>query len=431
MAFAMVGETRGSAPRLGFLGLLLIGGLSAIATVGVCRAETTFAPPDISEQATGAGALIKEAQALYDLSLLAGDPEKIMGFRRVKILLDRVIDEYPASDEALNLLLGVLVGTIDTAMIDAALKQSESAPAQSSGTSTMAPTLAAPQQPATLSDRLASCFAAAADNSVAGDRPTPLVVRAALDQAGGITGLPDLVDPAVPEAGSRRRFLRVLSALDACAPYDLTETTSVLSVTIQSDGTFVVGRQPVPQLEALPAKSEKELIAAEQVELNRMRCGAGTPDGVAGSKTKRALRIFASVTGTLIDPDAPASEATLSILKAQTNPVCTSRWVVANVPAAAAGGWNYTAICPMLFVRVRVTGYFNLRAAGPGEFSGSISNSQGMNGSIYARVSGSNVSAEIRWSGASPTAASLYTSTSSFTLSGTDTVGCKISARKS
>ena len=66
----------------------------------------------------------------------------------------------------------------------------------------------------------------------------------------------------------------------------------------------------------------RENIRQAQVELNRLGCDAGTPDGIIGRKSREALRSYASATGAEFRVELLRSQLFVRRLKEVSDPVC-------------------------------------------------------------------------------------------------------------
>lgn len=70
------------------------------------------------------------------------------------------------------------------------------------------------------------------------------------------------------------------------------------------------------------ADPTRENTRQAQVELNRLGCDAGTPDGIIGRKSREALRSYASATGTEFRVEFLRSQLFVRRLKGVSAPVC-------------------------------------------------------------------------------------------------------------
>lgn len=207
-----------------------------------------------------------------------------------------------------------------------------------------------------------------------------------------------------------------------------TPLQSSAGVESSTNETAIVAAAPTPQV-FTPLRSEKEIVADLQSELNRIGCGAGTADGVPGQRTRTAFSLFVQMSGSrLLDSDLSTEDAVAAV-RAVEEPICTSRWAVNNAPVLLSGNWGYRADCQLLFRKVRITGSMNMRYSGSGQYSGDARNSLGERGPIYASISGNTVRTRIDFP-RSKISSSLSTSSRSMSLSGKDSNGCEIVAWK-
>jgi len=239
--------------------------------------------------ATGVEALIAEADALYTAERMA----------EVQALLDRILEEYPASDEAISLLLGLPLGRIDPARV---------AEGVASGAPPAPP---APGGEGGLLGRLSACFAGVPALSQAGVVQA-VTVEAQIGPGGEVQGLPVLTAPANVDAGVRQLFQRALGAIDDCAPYPegggalvlVASVDAVISATLAPAGT-TTGVAAVPGLPAPPAvppvwraateaderglRLDRTAIRELQGRLSALGFDPRGVDGIIGRGTRSAI----------------------------------------------------------------------------------------------------------------------------------------------
>ncbi|MEM9434944.1 MAG: peptidoglycan-binding domain-containing protein [Pseudomonadota bacterium] len=198
------------------------------------------------------------------------------------------------------------------------------------------------------------------------------------------------------------------------------------------------GLAPAPGVDPLalqPQRSEKEIVQDLQTTLNTLGCGAGTPDGVAGKKTRRAFGRFLKLTASPIPAEDYATEGAVQAVRqaiaTHGADICNARWAFANAPYAMGQNWGFRADCQLLFRKVRVTGSMDLNVIDNQRFNGTIRNSRGYNGRISGSVRGNSVSAVMNWSNGLRETATLYMSRNSLTVSGKNSSGCDVVAWKS
>ena len=169
-------------------------------------------PVSETETAAAQSTLPDLLQQIADLHTKA---ETLSGAERanelllIRTLLDRVANEYPASDEALSLALGDKVGSVDPVALDAELAAAETDAKDPDLTSVanIDPTLAT----------ISTCFPPTEQSEDSKDPSARVTIRVNLDDEGNIIGMPDFIEPATPDEAERKLFQRSLIALDSCA----------------------------------------------------------------------------------------------------------------------------------------------------------------------------------------------------------------------
>lgn len=179
--------------------------------------------------------------------------------KHTRALLDRLVQKFPTSDEAVLVMLLEPVGEIDIAALDKRLSQhalealdavapattraeasdvaQETAPSLSrnageSTENTDAPAVTdAPSKPmtsimtartaATPQERLRDAIALCYGGEPGMDHTRQATVSFTLDKSGRLTSLPDWAGTASPSADARRLMLSAMLALEDCAPFDL------------------------------------------------------------------------------------------------------------------------------------------------------------------------------------------------------------------
>jgi len=98
----------------------------------------------------------------------------------------------------------------------------------------------------------------------------------------------------------------------------------------------------VAQPEIDPGLQGKQLALMVQVELNRLGCSAGNPDGVWGRNSRKALRLFASHSGAALAATEP-SITLLRAMRATTGRICP---VSCRVTENLVNGQCIAKTCP-------------------------------------------------------------------------------------
>jgi peptidoglycan hydrolase-like protein with peptidoglycan-binding domain len=216
-----------------------------------------------------------------------------------------------------------------------------------------------------------------------------------------------------------------------------TANTSGEANSAVSPSTSQVAALPTPSSAAVetelsePVRTEKEIVFDLQTELNRVGCGAGTPDGVSGRKTRAAFSSFIKESGVDLSEGDLASEKAVTVLKAQEGTICKVRTMASTSASALAGNWGFRSDCPGFGNRIiRNTGSMNLAYQGDNTLRGPARNKQGNTGSAVVQFQGTRTAATIIKFGFVTLKGNLTRSNSNMTISGTGSNNCKIVAWK-
>ena len=194
-----------------------------------------------------------------------------------------------------------------------------------------------------------------------------------------------------------------------------------------------LGAPPAPppsEAPAAEARASAALIRETQAALNARGCNAGTPDGIAGPRTRAAFGAFLSETGSGLGTESLGTEAGLAAVAAATGRVCPTAARPAPAPSAEAPGrslagtWSFRASCAMF---ITTTGTMRLASAGGNRFQGPISDSLGQNGRIELRLSGRSIDGQTFFPAASHTySGTLDADGKGFIIRGTSTCTTRV-----
>lgn len=190
--------------------------------------------------------------------------------------------------------------------------------------------------------------------------------------------------------------------------------------------------RPAPPLPAplVPPQDRAAIIRATQVELRRIGCMPGDPDGVANPRTAQALRLYAMLRGTRHVAANLGSAVLLEQLRAEPERVCATAWVATRAPMALSGEWIYSMWCKTLnpneFLGVDGTALLVVDEAG--RVRGQVVHGQsGASRLLSGSVRGTRFAGSI--AGPRPTSEALAfdlpASNVEFVFEGTDALGCQ------
>lgn len=175
-------------------------------------------------------------------------------------------------------------------------------------------------------------------------------------------------------------------------------------------------------------QSETLVIRSVQEQLNRLSCGAGEPDGVAGGQTRSALATLAARHEGIPDNANPASVTLLETLRGLPMGLCSLIAVAADRPEAIAGTWAVTATCPEESGWPNETKLYALILApdGDSEYRGRIVRSDGFSGAVGARLAPDSVNVTVVWESGSRSSLSLLPGSSPASFTGEDSHRCEL-----
>lgn len=275
-------------------------------------------------------ALVAEADAAYSAALGLDGADKKQELLKVKLLLDKIASDYPASQASLSVALGEKIGTIDPVELDTELAAlpvdaATAADGREKDATTTSDPLADP-----LLKLIGQCLRAPnLPVATVGDAKVKLRLQTGPD--GAIGGMPDLIEPSLPTEPERQLFNRSLLALGACIQLTAAQRNSTIefsvsahgisdgavlhteavpveaNVTIAASKIFVgaAGSTQEPTVNWMPATAESQEalklkrkdIAEIQARLLAMSYDPKGIDGAAGAGLRGAVRLWQSSAG--------------------------------------------------------------------------------------------------------------------------------------
>jgi peptidoglycan hydrolase-like protein with peptidoglycan-binding domain len=380
-------------------------------------------------------ARLEALRATYESAIEASGDEQLSLFRDARDSLDGIIDDYPASDAAVDILLRREISGLDLGVMDRALG-------------------------AALGDRPTAFAAPAASPAayVSGDA-TAASEASARAQAGPIP--PQVLGAAAPIAVAPS-----VGAMASAAPPNLFANTPLQIPPAPPpspggqpeqgvDGVAAAAMPPATAaappigMQFAPATEggEQQLglsrqdIREVQARLTALGIDPNGIDGVAGRGTRGALRTWQQTSG--LPPTGYLDAPQLGHLRSVSQPAYDA-WlsdpqnrarveVVAITPARMAGSWRFTARCGSgsRMPGQTITGILAMEHVGGGAYQGSVRNSQGLVGAFSGRISGRNISTTINWGlffGRVQMQGQI--SNDARVVNGRDSNGCRITASK-
>lgn len=209
----------------------------ALCLAVICLASAAFVRPAVADQvATSADAttgddpavvaLIAQADATYATAAGLSGTDKRQALLKVKAVLDKISDSYPASAASLAIALAEKVGSVDPAGLDAEL-----AALGPEAATAAAPPLSPLADPVL---KVINQCLTAGDPAPAGEAKVKLHLVTGDD--GTISGMPDLVEPTAPSTAERQMFSWALLSLADCKDLAGAQHNSTVDFTVSSKG---------------------------------------------------------------------------------------------------------------------------------------------------------------------------------------------------
>lgn len=177
----------------------------------------------------------------------------------------------------------------------------------------------------------------------------------------------------------------------------------------------------------------KEIMRLTQSALNDLQCNVGSPDGVAGRKTRAGYRSFLKAKGFSEGNMPLGSTELLKVLQGLSGKVCELPKAIPLRPSNISGQWSYRSKCGprSKLPNKTINGALALAHRGGGNYAGRIKNSQGLIGDVSLRLSGRSVQGTVNWGFFfGRTSFSGSVAKEALVLYGRDSLGCRMTVRK-
>lgn len=325
----------------------------------------------------------------------------------------RIVDDFPASDAAVSVLLGEKYAGIEFSVFEQRLKNALS---EEEGLDEDVFQLERNEKDSCLLSRIAD---------YTGVR---MLIEFSTNSNGNLSDLPEIIEPKYASSEVRLQYLKVVAALEECSPYQVAEdgATYRLELAEKEDLALVVLTPSSPESEGDAKAVEVESLAVFSTASQDTEDGLGLNkqavrdiqarllvlgndpngvDGVVGVGTRAAIRAWQASVGT--DQTGYLNGSQLAALKEQSQSAL-EEWLrtedntklynppplLALGPRNMSGNWRYTTNCGVRSRpgRMRITGTLAMRHAGGQNYTGTLSNSQGLRGRVNATLRGRSVS---------------------------------------
>lgn len=323
-----------------------------------------------------------------------------------------IVNDFPASDAAVSILLQEPYNGIDFSSFEQRLQAATQLASQ------------VPEPNVSNSDKI-SCLK--------GKMPTPpshrMMVQFSTDSRGKLSGLPEMVEP-VNSSTEVEQFLNLFTAVKECEPFDTDASEVTFRLSTTSDGGMSLVALKVPldsesssgvaeslsTLDVLPMGTEE---AESQMDLDRRAIrdiqarllvlghDPNGVDGKIGRGTRAAMRAWQVSIGT--EPTGYLNQPQYAALQTQSQ-AALDQWLLDEDnaesyvqppileigPGNLAGTWRYSSNCGARskLGRIRFTGTLNISHVGGNNYGGTLVNSLGNRGRTKATIRGRSISAE-------------------------------------
>lgn len=170
--------------------------------------------------------------------------------------------------------------------------------------------------------------------------------------------------------------------------------------------------------------SGHELTKLIQVQLNRLGCALGTPDGIIGPRSRASLSQFSRNLEIAYNLDNFENLSFLSYLGTIENRVCFTPPKPLEIDLA--GKWSLRAKCS--YTTAAIKGWLNLNRKSAGRYSLRYANNQGEKGTGGVVQSGRRATVTVRWSSGARTASNMTINAAGTRMSGQSSNGCVFEA---
>jgi peptidoglycan hydrolase-like protein with peptidoglycan-binding domain len=362
-------------------------------------------------------ALLQEANRFYAEAQKKEETDRLVAYRNIRDILDRIVADYPASDAAFTILSGQEIAGLDLAAIDRALRFDVKAQAAERREAKAE----ANTGPTKTDDDVENT-----DQSEREVAPTERTGQTDSDEA---TQLAPSQTSDDETAERENKETALLSANGVDQDQDPAPDSTYQAATQATDRALGLDRNGVRDL---------------QSRLTAMAFEPKGIDGLMGQNTRKAISAWQKrdgipATGYLDKPQLAAlkqaSQAALdSWLKSPENKrKYEEPKPIPLTPRVMAGDWTFTARCGRNSKAPgrTFTGAIRMNHQGNGVYAGRARNSQGFVGDFAARVRGRGVEASINWGLLiGRVSISGRIADRAIILNGRDSNGCRVSARK-
>lgn len=177
-------------------------------------------------------------------------------------------------------------------------------------------------------------------------------------------------------------------------------------------------------LSPVPLASVESIRRAVQTELNRLGCSLGTPDGLIGPSSRRALLEFSKARGIKYDITSFDKQAFLEEVSAIQGLVCLAP--PALIAPDIAGEWSLSARCP--YTTAAVEGFITAIRKSEGRYTLLYSNNLGDSGIGTIIQKGRQASVTVHWNNGQSNGSVMTINSAGNQMSGRSTNGCVFEA---
>ncbi|MEM8979611.1 MAG: peptidoglycan-binding protein [Pseudomonadota bacterium] len=292
---------------------------------------------------------------------------KIRTYQSVRSILDKIVEDYPSSDLAVQIILKEKIGELDVAKLDEILAQHDK-PAETAQTQAT---------------------------------PKAVATEPAEQEAAAQTENIQVLELSKPAESAAEKPAEIIAAKPADQPAD---KPFVQVETPQTQNTqnqiLPIGTEATERDIGLDKKAIRDL----QARLLVVGHDPNGVDGAIGRGTRAAIRQWQSTRS--VEPTGYMNAPQLAALKQQSQPALDD-WLrdednakkydppapIALRPSNVSGTWRYTTTCgsKSKFGKARITGTMSMKHAGGRNYTGQLVNSQGLRARLKATLRGRRV----------------------------------------
>lgn len=214
-----------------------------------------------------AKSLLAEAITLYEIGQQADGSVRRGAYEQALLVLDSIVERFPGSDLAVQILLGESVGKINVRDLRQAVADSASKPAAETAVVetalNRAPGKPSSPAPEDIAAAVTRCYAS---DAIGESDDAFIVLRVRLDATGRLTESPNLLAPDRVSAAERRLMRLASAALLECQPYSVVEQSSQVAIVFRAASVTVATDELLTAAQGSDTPTVKPIAANAPLE---------------------------------------------------------------------------------------------------------------------------------------------------------------------